>query len=49
MSAPSGGVVAEEEEPVASEIETIYRPTYDELGEESLHPLGHQTLKVPLP
>ena len=45
MSASSGEVVAEEE-PAASDRVITKRPSYDELGEESFHPLGHQRLKV---
>jgi len=46
MSASSGEVIAEEEEPAASDRVITQRPSYDELGEESFHSLGHQRLKV---
>ena len=47
MSAPSGEVIEEEEEPATSGKVTIDRPTYDELQfEETFHPLGYQRLKV---
>jgi len=50
MSAPNGEFIAEEEareeEPAGSDRMTTHRPSYDELGEESFHPLGHQRLKV---
>ncbi|XP_065886960.1 prestin-like isoform X2 [Dysidea avara] len=50
MSAPSGEVIEEEEEPATSGKVTIDRPTYDELQfEETFHPLGYQRLKLSIP